>query len=371
MKNVPKKIAIFGSTGSVGTQTLEVVRQFPQDFEVVALTANRRKEALQKQANEFGAQAELGLSKKAELIAQADYIINAVPGFAGLEVSVEALKQGKTLLSANKESLAIAGPWLKEMAAKYGAKIFPLDSEASAIWQLCHDYGEENIQSVTLTCSGGPFLGRTEKDLKNVSVKEALDHPTWKMGPKVSLDSATLINKVLEVYEVHHLFGIPLKDIHIMVHPQSLVHAMVHTKTGATKMHITQNDMRLFISYALHYPEQPDCPWPIERTRKSELNFEQPDAQTFRSLQWLEAHKGNPNFPVVLNALNDIATTRFLAGQMSFLEIYDFIEAGLEQFLWEVPVQSLQEMIAFHERVNAAFDQEAVAADRSPVKTRP
>ncbi|OGJ43265.1 hypothetical protein A2974_03655 [Candidatus Peregrinibacteria bacterium RIFCSPLOWO2_01_FULL_48_20] len=370
---IMQKIAIFGSTGSIGTQTLEVLRAFAGEFEVVGLTALKNTELLAEQATEF--LNKNGLSKLKNgakslhvqtfqgailapihtqienLIEQADYVVNAVPGFDGLAISLAAVRAGKTLLSANKESLAIAGRYLRAEAAKTGAKIFPLDSEASAIWQLAHEYGADQIQSVTLTCSGGPFRGRTAAELAHVTPAEALAHPTWKMGPKVSIDSATLINKILEIYEVHNLFDIHLKNIHVTIHPQSIVHSMIHTKTGATKMHITQNDMKLFISYALHYPNQPKCPWPITRARKSELTFDQPDSATFRPLQWFELHKGNPNFPIVLNALNDFAVAEFLAGRLSFLGIYDFIEAGLEQFLWETPPRTLEETIAFHERV--------------------
>ncbi len=340
-----KKVVIFGSTGSIGKQTLEVIEAFPGEFKVMGLTARKNMSLLREQGEKFSARTTLSVDLS--FINFADYVINAVPGFAGLRVSKATLEAGKTLLCANKESLAIGGKWLREL----GGQIFPLDSEASAIWQLMHEHGTEDISSVTLTCSGGPFLGKTAEELKNVTLEEALDHPTWKMGPKVSLDSATLINKVLEVYEVHKLFDIPLPKINIMIHPQSLVHAMIHTKTKATKMHITQNDMRLFISYALHYPNQPECPWPIQRAKRSEMNFEAPDPETFRSLKWLEQHKGNPNFPIVLNALNDLATKWFLDKKMRFLEIYDFIEAGLERWLWEKPPTSLEEMIAFHHRI--------------------
>lgn len=350
---IAKTLAIFGSTGSIGRQTLEVVDAFPGDFKVVALTAQKNEAALNEQAAKYGAQKSLGLSRLDEFVAAADYVINAVPGFDGLAVSLATIRAGKTLLSANKESLAIAGRFLREEAQKTGAKIYPLDSEASAIWQLAHHYGAEHVSSVTLTCSGGPFRGR--KDLSKVTVEEALAHPTWKMGQKVSIDSATLINKVLEVYEAHNLFDIPLSDVHIVIHPQSLVHSMIHTKTGATKMHITQNDMRLFISYALHYPEQPVCPWPIERAKKSELDFEQPDPTTFRSLKWLKLHGGNPNFPIVLNAMNDLAVAVFLKGELSFLGIYDFIEAGLNKYLWRKPPTSLDELLALHAEITNAF----------------
>ncbi|MFA5792742.1 MAG: 1-deoxy-D-xylulose-5-phosphate reductoisomerase [Candidatus Gracilibacteria bacterium] len=374
-----KHIVIFGSTGSIGRQTLEVLREFPDKFKVVGLTGLTNKELLHKQAEEFLQNsflkpkieaksvpghrfAILAPTKKqiTELVKKSDYVINALPGFAGLEVSLATIKAStkahpKTLLSANKESLAIAGKYLKEEAKKTGTKIFPLDSEASAIWQLMHDFGQENVKSVTLTCSGGPFYGKKNTDLKDVTVEQALAHPTWRMGKKVSVDSATLINKILEIYEVHNLFDIPLKDIHIVIHRQSLVHSMIHLKSSATRMHITQNDMRLFISYALNYPAQPACPWSIKRVPKSTLTFASPDDQTFRPLNWFNLHKGNPNFPIVLNALNDIAVKNFLAGKLSFLGIYDFIEEGLDRFLWEVPVKSLSELIEFHNRITKHF----------------
>lgn len=386
-----KTLAIFGSTGSIGKQTLEVLRAFPGEFEVVGLTALKNEELLAEQAAEFLGQNGLNkpentvkslcaqsflaptLTQVATLIDRADFIINAVPGFDGLAISLAAVRAStpaspKILLSANKESLAIAGRFLRELAAQTGAEIRPLDSEASAIWQLTE--GELNkkrddsktprqkhsISSVTLTCSGGPFRGKTTAQLANVTIEQALAHPTWKMGPKVSIDSATLINKILEVYEVHNLFDIPLRDIHITIHPQSLVHSMVHTRTGATKMHITQNDMRLFISYALHYPEQPDCPWPIERHRRSEMDFAQPDTETFRALQWLKLHGGNPNFPIILNAMNDLAVTRFLRGEISFLGIYDFIEEGLERFLFQTPPQTLEELLNFHKTITDFYE---------------
>ncbi len=341
---------------------------------MIGLTAKSNRELLSQQANELTNRDGLSKPKNeakslhvqtclsptptqiADLIASADLIVNALPGFAGLEVSLAAVRTGKTLLSANKESLAIAGRYLREEASKTGAKIYPLDSEASAIWQLLTEHAGTEIASVTLTCSGGPFRGLTTTELAEVTREQALTHPTWKMGPKVSIDSATLINKILEIYEVHNLFDIPLRDIHITIHPQSIVHSMIHTKTGATKMHITQNDMKLFISYALHYPTQPVCPWPIVRTRKSELTFDSPDAATFRPLQWFELHKGNPNFPIILNALNDIAVADFLTGHLSFLGIYDFIEAGLEQWLWELPPTSLESMMAFHKRITDFYE---------------
>lgn len=379
-ETAPKKLAIYGSTGSIGTQTLEVLKLFPRKFHVVGLTALKNESLLKKQIKQctkwnekIAPQFSLGKDPDLSLMDEADIVINALPGFDGLRVSVAALQKGKVLLSANKESLAIAGKELRKLAHENGATIYPLDSEASAIWQLMHEQGLEwtkwtanhfnpnrsvrpeeaakEIESITLTCSGGPFFGKTAEDLKDVTVKEALNHPTWKMGPKVSLDSATLMNKVLEVFEVHNLFDIPLPSIKITIHRQSHAHSMIHMKSGATKMHISQNDMKLFISYALHYPSQPLWPDGIQRVKKSDLTFEEPDAQTFRPLQWLHYHRGNPNLPIVLNAMNDEASKRFLSGNLRFLEIYDFIELGLDKWLYEKPPTNLDELIAFHEEV--------------------
>jgi 1-deoxy-D-xylulose-5-phosphate reductoisomerase len=361
-----KTLSLFGSTGSIGQQTLEVLRAFPGEFEVVGLTALKNDELLAEQAAEFLPKSLPGQTflsptsdQIATLIATSDFVINAVPGFDGLAVSLAAVRAGKILLSANKESFAIAGRFLREEAQKTGAEIRPLDSEASAIWQLLTE-GELNkkknaLSSVTLTCSGGPFFGRKTADLQDVTIEEALAHPTWKMGQKVSIDSATLVNKVLEVYEVHHLFDIPLDKIDITIHRQSLAHSLIRLRSGATRLHVTQNDMRLFISYALHFPNQPKCPWPIQRVGNSQLKFEDPDADTFLPLKWLKMHAGNPNFPIILNAMNDLAVERFLGDKLTFLGIYDLIEAGLERFLWVKPPRNLEELLAFHEEIQGAF----------------
>lgn len=362
-----KKVAILGSTGSIGKNTIDVLDRFQEKFSVVALSALTKGDELDRLGRKYSAKTHLGpLTDESIsfLIAEADFVVNAVPGFAGLSVSIATLKSGKTLLAANKESIAIAGKYLMEIAKENGGQIRPLDSEASAIWQLVSEHGVEKIKSITLTCSGGPFFGKKPDDLKRVSVQEAIDHPKWKMGPKVSLDSATLVNKVLEVYEVHNLFQIPLPDIFISIHRQSIVHGMIHTNTGATKMHITQNDMRLPISYALNFPVQPKCPWPIIRTRKSELSFESPDTLTFKPLAWLELHKGNPNFPIILNAMNDLATKLFLDGKISFLEIYDIIEKGLDTYIYTVPPKTLDETISFHKRITSEYEHSNIARVR-------
>jgi 1-deoxy-D-xylulose-5-phosphate reductoisomerase len=362
------KLAIFGSTGSIGRQSLEVIEAFPGHFTVTALTGLTNEFLLKEQVKKTGAKAYLGLSKMREIIGGADYIINAIPGFAGLEISMETLRAGKTLLPANKESLAIGGKWLKEIAAARGSKIFPLDSEASALWQLIDEHGIDNVDSVDLTCSGGPFFGKTAVELKCVTVEDALAHPTWKMGPKVSVDSATLINKLLEVYEVHNLFGIPLTKINILIHRESLAHGIVHLRSGARKVHAFQPDMRLFISYALNYPSQPVSPWKIKRCRKSDLKFQSPDEKTFRPIAWLRLHKENPNFPIILNAANDVAVSEFLAGRLPFLGIYDLIENALEKFLWLTPPASFKEMIEFHRKITNEVYEHCHPSCGGPVK---
>ncbi len=353
------RIVLFGATGSIGTQSLDVLRHNHERFEVAALTAFSQKEKCEVLAKEFSAKAVTGdLNEKQirTLIEMGDTIINALPGFKGLQVSVDALKAGKILLSANKESLAIAGKYLKALAEKHGAEIRPLDSEAAALWELINEHGREKLKTVTLTCSGGPFYGKKREDLKQVTRAEALNHPTWKMGPKVSIDSATLVNKVLEVYEVHHLFEIPLSDIHITIHRQSYVHGILHTVTGGTRMRVGPRDMRLPIAHALYYPEKSLYRSKESFPKKNELSFEQADEETFRPLAWLRQHKGNPNFPIVLNALNDLAVQWFLDKKITFTEIWDFIENELTNWIYEIPPKDLEGVIQFHQTITKAYE---------------
>ncbi len=348
-----KTVAIFGSTGSIGRQSLEVIEN-SQDFQVSFLTAFENEKLLKVQSKKFKSKSNLGhLSgeKISEIVDTADIIINAIPGFEGIYVSIAVLGKGKILLSANKESLAVAGKFLIEITKKTGGEIRPLDSEASAIWQLLNEYSE-SVSSITLTCSGGPFFAKKKADLENVTVKDALAHPTWKMGPKVSVDSATLVNKVLEVFEIKNLFDLDISKINIVIHRQSVVHSMIHTKSGATKMQISQNDMRLPIFYALYWPEKKKYPWPPLRIRKSELNFDRADSTTFLPLQWLALHGANPNFPIILNAANDFAVKKFLAGEIKFLEIYDIINESIKRWIFEVPPHDLKTLIEFHNNIS-------------------
>lgn len=354
-----KKIAIFGSTGSIGGQSLQVIEQFPEDFKIVCLTAEKNKKLLEEQSCKFLSKKYLGKLDEHiidRIVNSADIIINAVPGFDGLFISIQALKNAKILLAANKESFVVAGKYLRDMATMYGAEIRPIDSEASAIWQLSNEYGENAISSITITCSGGPFFGKKTEELANISIEEALNHPTWKMGPKISVDSATLINKVFEVIELSNIFSIDLSKINIVVHRQSFIHGMIHTKTGATKMHIAPNNMTGIISHALFYPDKNKYKIDFKPMKRSDISFDQPDEVTFRSLQWLKLHKGNPLFPVVLNALNEIAVRKFLNREMKFLEIYDFIERGFEKYLWKKPPIDIVELINFHKEITDTYE---------------
>lgn len=353
------RIVLFGATGSMGTQSLDVLRHNRERFQLVALTAHSQAEKAAEFAKEFSAESfcgELNEKQIQNLVQHVDMIINALPGFKGLQVSVMALKAGKILLSANKESLSIAGKHLRAIAAENGGEIRPLDSEASALWELIHEHGREKLKAVTLTCSGGPFYGKKREELLAVSRVETLNHPTWKMGPKVTVDSATLVNKVLEVYEVHHLFDIPLSDIHIVIHRQSYVHGILHTLTGGTRMRVGPRDMRLPIAHALYYPEASLFRSKESLPRKSDLTFDQPDVETFRPLAWLKQHKGNPNFPIALNALNDLAVQWFLDDKISFIEIWDFIEAELPRWIYEIPPKNLDEVIHFHQTITSAYE---------------
>lgn len=362
-----KNIAIFGSTGSIGKQSLQVIEKFPEDFKVIYLTAEKNKNLLEEQSYKFLSKKYLGKLNEYvidEIVRSADIIINAVPGFDGLFVSISALKNAKILLAANKESFVVAGKYLRNIAAASGAEIRPIDSEASAIWQLSNEYGENAVSSITITCSGGPFFGKKAEELVSVSVDEALNHPTWKMGPKISVDSATLINKVFEVIELSSIFNIDLSKINIVVHRQSFVHGMIHTKTGATKMHIAPNHMTGIISHALFYPDENKFKIDFKPMKRSEVSFHQPDEDTFRSLKWLKLHKGNPLFPVVLNALNEVAVRKFLNHEIKFMEIYDFIERGFEKYLWKKPPTDILELINFHKEITGTYESSNIISGR-------
>jgi 1-deoxy-D-xylulose-5-phosphate reductoisomerase len=345
-----KKVLILGSTGSIGVQALEVVGA-SDEHEVVGLSAARSWEPLVEQAREHGvpaialadpqaAQAARGAWKGRvldgeegirELIAgsAADLALNALVGSAGLGPTIVALTEGIDLALANKESLVVGGELVTALAEATDTRIVPVDSEHSALHQLVR--GETgNVDRIVLTASGGPFRGRT--DLSGVTREEALAHPTWDMGGKITIDSATLINKGLEVIEAHHLFGIPYERIDVVVHPQSIVHAVVQLNDGASLAHLGHPDMRVPISYALNYPERADVEVPtLDLAATAELSFERPDLDAFPCLRLArEAGEAGGTAPCVLNAANEVAVAAFLDGRLAFTGIPEVIEGALE-----------------------------------------
>ena len=361
------KLAIAGSTGSIGTQALEVLAADPGRYEVVALAAARNAALLIEQARvhrpkvvavtDESARREVAaalpgvvvVADLADVVADADVVLNAVVGFAGLPVTVETLRRGKRLALANKESLIAAGPVVEPLRAVSGAHIVPVDSEHCALHQCLRssDDVQREVSVLQLTASGGPFRGRTADELRNVDVSMALAHPTWSMGPKITVDSSTLMNKGLEVIEAHVLFGIPLDRIEVVVHPQSIVHSMVTFTDGATIAQLSMPDMRLPIAYALGYPHRAPVPFGrIDWTTLSRLDFEAPDRATFRCLDLAyEAGRAGGGAPAWLSAANEVAVDAFLAGQLAWHAIADVNDATLEHHDGS-PVRTVDDVLA-------------------------
>jgi 1-deoxy-D-xylulose-5-phosphate reductoisomerase len=349
-----KRIAILGSTGSIGTQALDVIER-SDELEVVALAASSSFDLLVKQARQHGvgrvALADEAAAARAaeawtggEVLAGAeglvelitggdiDLVLNALMGSAGLGPTVAALGEGIDLALANKESLVVGGELVMTLAEATGATIIPVDSEHSALYQLVNSESQPGtIDKLVLTASGGPFRGRSTAELANVTREQALAHPTWDMGGKITIDSATLMNKGLEVIEAQRLFGVPLERIDVVVHPQSIVHALVHMNDGASLAHLGYPDMRVPISYALHHPERADVPVPsLDLASVGELTFEPPDEQTFPCLRLArEAAAAGGTAPCVLNAANEVAVQAFLDGEIRFTAIAEVIERAL------------------------------------------
>jgi 1-deoxy-D-xylulose-5-phosphate reductoisomerase len=345
-----RRILIVGSTGSIGTQALDVVER-SNELEVTGLAAASSWELLLEQARRFGvdrlaladpdAAARAGEHARVlggpeglvELIVETDcdLVLNALVGSAGLGPTVAALGEGIDLALANKESLVVGGELVTALAEATGAQLIPVDSEHSALFQLLAGERPGTVDRLVLTASGGPFRGRT--DLESVTVEEALAHPTWQMGGKITVDSATLMNKGLELIEAHHLFGVPYDRIDVVVHPQSIVHALVHLNDGASLAHLGYPDMRVPISYALHHPERADVPVPtLDLVELGSLTFEAPDEATFACLRLArEAAQAGGTAPCVLNAANEVAVHAFLRGELSFTGIARVIESTLSE----------------------------------------
>jgi 1-deoxy-D-xylulose-5-phosphate reductoisomerase len=362
-----KRLLILGSTGSIGTQALDVCAR-SGELELVGLSAERSWQELLEQAQAHGVtrvaladadaaaraaeawtggQVLAGAEGLVRLVveSEADLVLNALVGSAGLGPTVAALGEGIDLALANKESLVVGGELVTALAEATGSRIVPVDSEHTALHQLLSGQPPGAVQRLTITASGGPFRGRTRSELGDVTVNEALAHPTWAMGGKITIDSATLMNKGLEVMEAHHLFGTPYERIDVVVHPQSLIHGIVQLADGAMLAHLGPPDMRIAISYALHGGESVDLPIaPLDLAAIGRLTFEEVDLDSFPCLRLArEAADAGGTAPCVLNAANEIAVHAFLQSRLRFIEIPDVIERALQTLPGE-PVQAFESL---------------------------
>jgi 1-deoxy-D-xylulose-5-phosphate reductoisomerase len=329
-----RHVALLGATGSIGTQALEVIDAHPT-LELCALAAGSRGEEVRQIAAECGVRYVSigGDPPLPELVAMSepDVVLNAVVGFAGLPATLATLEAGIDLALANKESLVAAGDLALAAQRRGGGRILPVDSEHSAAFQCLEGQAPESVDSLVLTASGGPFRGHSRTELVGVTPSEALAHPTWNMGPKITVDSATLMNKGLELIEAHFLFGLPYERIEVTIHPTSVVHALVRLRDGAALAHLGYPDMRVPISYALTYPERAGTPVPpLDLTTGLILEFGPPDEDAFPALSLARAagERGG-SAPCILNAANEVAVASFLAGELSFLGIPEVVERTL------------------------------------------
>ncbi|MBI4994555.1 1-deoxy-D-xylulose-5-phosphate reductoisomerase [Candidatus Peregrinibacteria bacterium] len=357
-----KRIIILGSTGSIGTQTLEIVRLYPDEFQILGLCAHSNTELFEKQVAEFKPkyvlQTVMSENPEAALMAlasspDADLIVNAIAGSAGLMPTFAAVKAGKRIALANKESLVMAGELIMELARKMGAEILPIDSEPSAIWQALEaqrsDARGQNseVEKIILTASGGPFWKWTREQLQKVTAAQALKHPTWDMGQKISIDSATLINKAFEIIETRWIFDIPPQKIDVVIHRQSIVHSMVQFVDGNISAILSQPDMKLPISYALFYPTRASASLSQLDFSKLTLTFEKPDYSVLEGPKIAyEVLKAGGIMPAVFCMADEIAVRKFLAGEISFLGIYDFIKRSLDRVKnTAISIESVKELM--------------------------
>ena len=347
-----KKIAILGSTGSIGTQTLEVVRE-NKDIEVLGLAAGNNIKLLEEQIREFKPRlAAVWKEEKAKelrenikdlnvkvvsgmeglielaVLNDTEILVTAIVGMIGIRPTIEAIKAGKDIALANKETLVTAGHIIMPLAKEHHVSILPVDSEHSAIFQSLQGSNRKELHKILLTASGGPFRGRKREELVNIQVEDALKHPNWEMGRKITIDSSTLVNKGLEVIEAKWLFDVDIDQIEVVVHPQSIIHSMVEYVDGAIIAELGTPDMKLPIQYALYYPERRFLPGErVDFTTLSQLTFEKPDMETFYGLRLaFEAGREGGSLPTVFNAANELAVSKFLNRQIGYLQIPEIIE---------------------------------------------
>lgn len=350
-----KKVFILGSTGSIGVNTLDVIRLHPEKFEVEGITINKNSDLLEEQIKEFNPKVVvirneevaddvreriphniellIGENGLIEATKNADYdiLLSALVGFSGLQPTIEGIKRGKRIALANKETLVVAGEVITELSAKFKSEIIPVDSEHSAIFQCLVGEKHKEVKKLLLTASGGPFFKRTREELRNVSVSEALDHPNWNMGNKVTIDSASMMNKGLEMIEAHWLFNLPADKIDVIIHPQSIIHSMVEFIDGSIKAQMSQPDMRLPIQYALSFPDRLQNDFTsTSLTDITELSFFKPDFSKFECIKLaFDVLEEGGTAPCILNAANEVAVERFLNNKISFLEIPNLIKKAL------------------------------------------
>lgn len=352
-----KRISILGSTGSIGTQTLDVVRT-NKDIEVTALAAGSNIDLLEKQIREFKpslaavwAEADGALLRdrvrdldvkvvsgmegllEISVEPRAEILVTAVMGMIGIRPTIAAMEAGKDIALANKETLVTAGHIIMPLAKEKNVKILPVDSEHSAIFQCLNGEGMNKIQKILLTASGGPFRGRTRDEMKNIQLEDALKHPNWTMGRKITIDSSTMVNKGLEVMEARWLFGVTMDQVQVVVQPQSVIHSMVEFIDGAVVAQLGTPDMKLPIQYALYYPERKFLPGErLDFAKLGQITFEEPDIKNFRGLSLAyEAGRRGGTLPTIFNAANELAVKKFLNREISYLTITDMIEAAMEQ----------------------------------------
>lgn len=349
-----KHLSILGSTGSIGTQTLEIVRQFPEEFKIVGLTANKNSDLLLKQIKEFKPKAVAimdktkaddllnfspcqvysgieGLNKIAALY-EADTVVNALVGSVGIEPTYNAIKNKKNIALANKEALVAAGSLIMEEVKRNNSSLMPIDSEHSAIFQCLNGENVKDVSKITITCSGGPFRDYPKKQLENVSVQDALNHPTWTMGNKITIDSATLMNKGFEVIEAHWLYGIEYEKIKVVIHPQSVIHSLVEFVDKSIIAQLGLPDMKIPIQYSLTYPRRfQSLSKPLDLAEIRNLEFKEPDFEMFPCLKYAyEAGAIGGTLPAVMNAANETAVYAFLGNKIRFLDIQRLIRKMMD-----------------------------------------
>jgi 1-deoxy-D-xylulose-5-phosphate reductoisomerase len=391
---IKKNIAILGSTGSIGTQTLSVVSEYPDLFDVQVLTAANNYTLLIEQAKQYkplavvitnekhypivkeslqaiGIQVYTGADALIEVvkIPSVDVVLTALVGFSGLEPTLAAIKEGKTIALANKETLVVAGALITKAAKENNVKILPVDSEHSAIFQCLVGEEEQAVEKIILTASGGPFRGKDRAFLSNVSSKEALKHPNWQMGDKITIDSASLMNKGLEVIEARWLFNVDARQIDVVIHPQSIIHSMVQFKDGSVKAQMGLPDMKLPIQYALFYPNRVENSYPrLDFEQFSQLTFEKPDREVFANLDLAyKALEIGGLMPCVLNAANEIVVAAFLKKEIGFLEMSDVIAETMANATF-VENPSLSDFLET-DHISRVYAEESVNKKRKTTST--